>query len=305
MKKEQYKRTVDLLLKILPFALNDHRVALKGGTAINLFHRDFLRTSIDIDLCYLPLENRAITFKNLHEILVAIKSALETNLNLNVVSNVPLDGKKEAKLIARGNGVEVKIEPNFVLRSSLFPVNKVDLSNKAQTEFKKFVSVQCLSFADVYGSKICAALDRQHPRDLFDVKYLLENEGITPELKDSFIFYLISHNRPIDELLRPNLKEICSEYQDEFLGMVQVEIDLDELVACRKKLIDEINNSLTNTDKDFLISFVLNKPDWTKVCDGKIKDYPAVKWKLMNQEKMSKDKHKKYVEKVKNILERS
>jgi hypothetical protein len=36
---------------------------------------------------------------------------------------------------------------------------------------------------DLYGGKLCAALDRQHPRDLFDVGLLLRNEGITPAIR--------------------------------------------------------------------------------------------------------------------------
>ncbi len=73
----EYSKTVELLLEILPYALKDKRVALKGGTAINLFHRDFPRLSVDIDLCYLPLESRVETFKNIHSILACIKSELE------------------------------------------------------------------------------------------------------------------------------------------------------------------------------------------------------------------------------------
>lgn len=48
--------------------------------------------------------------------------------------------------------------------------------------------MQLLSFEDLYGGKICAALDRQHPRDLFDVYYLLQNEGITEALKIHLLF---------------------------------------------------------------------------------------------------------------------
>jgi len=66
--KNTYKKQVDLLLDVLPFALVDDRFALKGGTAINLFHRDFPRLSVDIDLCYLPLEDRITTFKKIHTI---------------------------------------------------------------------------------------------------------------------------------------------------------------------------------------------------------------------------------------------
>ncbi len=297
-----YNKTVELLLEILPYALKNERFALKGGTAINLFHRDFDRLSVDIDLCYLPLESRADTFTNIHKILEEVKSELETKLKLTVISNQPLDGKKEAKLIARKGSIEVKIEPNYTLRSSLFEPMKMALSKKAQDKFKVEVEIQCLSLADTYGGKICAALDRQHPRDLFDVKNLLENEGITVEVKNSFILYLLSHNRPMNEVLNPNLKDISNEYENEFLTMAKEDIPLADLIEARSKLIEEIKNKLTKNDKEFLLSFVSNKPDWSKFCDPKIKDFPSVKWKIMNQEKMAKDKLEQYIDKTKQVL---
>lgn len=302
MNKERYKQTVELLLEVLPYSLKDERVALKGGTAINLFHRNFPRFSVDIDLCYLPLEDRETTFKNLHGILRELKGSLEKNLGLKVSASNPLDGKKESKLVAVKDGIEVLIEPNFILRSSLFPVVDIELASNAVKEFKKSVTARCLNVADTYGGKICAALDRQHPRDLYDVKYLLENEGITPEVKDSFIFYLISHNRPINELLNPNLKDISREYREEFLEMAKNEVSLEELLVNREKLVHEIKLSLTKNDKDFLLGFVSNEPDWSLVRDSKIKDYPSVKWKMMNQEKMSSAKKATYLKNVKMLF---
>lgn len=298
MKNQDYKKTVDLLLDILPIALEDERVALKGGTAINLFHRDFPRFSVDIDLCYLPLESRENTYKNLHEILQKIKNHLENKLGLKVISTSPLDGKKESKLIALRGGVEVKIEPNFILRSSLFDTQDIELSTKAQKEFEKSVTARCLNIADTFGGKICAALDRQHPRDLFDVKNLFDNEGVTGDVKDSFIFYLISHNRPINELLNPNFKNIEIEYKTEFASMAKVDVPLKELLEVRAQLVQSINNALTNKDKAFLISFVSNNPDWSLVRDDKIKNFPSVKWKLMNQGRMNQKKLDIYVQNV-------
>jgi hypothetical protein len=188
------------------------------------------------------------------------------------------------------------------LRSSLFAPEKKALSPLAQKEFKVEVEVQCLGLADTFGGKICAALDRQHPRDLFDVKNLFENEGITRDIMDSFIFYLVSHNRPINELLAPNLKNIENEYENEFLTMTLVDISLNKLLDTRIKLIENLKTLLTNQDKDFLISFISNEPDWSKVRNEKIKDFPSVRWKLLNQEKMGKKKIQAYISLVKNIF---
>lgn len=302
MNKGRYKKTVELLLEILPYSLKDERVALKGGTAINLFHRNFPRFSVDIDLCYLPLEDRETTFQNLHGILRELKESLEKKLGLKVSVSNTLDGKKESKLVAVRDDIEIKIEPNFVLRSSLFSAVDIGLAPNAVNEFQKSITARCLNVADTYGSKICAALDRQHPRDLYDVKYLLENEGITPEVKDSFIFYLISHNRPINELLNPNFKEIAREYREEFVDMAKNQVSLHELLVTREKLVHQMKISLSENDKKFLLGFAANEPDWTLVRDSKIKYYPSVKWKILNQEKMGKYKREKYVINLRGCL---
>ncbi|MFT6068086.1 MAG: hypothetical protein ACJAT2_002333 [Bacteriovoracaceae bacterium] len=180
----------------------------------------------------------------------------------------------------------------------------IRLSLGAEKEFKKTVETHCLNLADTYGGKICAALDRQHPRDLYDAKFLFDNEGITTDVKDSFIFYLLSHNRPINELLNPNLKDISVEYTDEFLDMAQSNVSLDELLKTRKRLISDINDSLTGEDRKFIISFAENNPDWSLFRNEKIKDYPSIKWKLLNQRSMKEKKSSEYIDKVKELLER-
>lgn len=300
--KEGYRKQVGLLLDVVEIALADKRVALKGGTAINLFLRDFPRYSVDIDLCYLPIEDRALTFKHLHDILLTIKARVEKDLKYEVSASNTLDGNKEAKLVVFSTDAEIKIEPNFTLRGGLFQPEVRSLSPRAVKELKRELSVQCLSMADTYGGKICAALDRQHPRDLYDVKYLFENEGITEEVKDSFIYYLISHNRPIDELLNPNFKDITEAFAKEFVEMAMIEVSIQDLLQSREKLVKEIRSALTDKDKKFLLGFVENKPDWTLAHDAKIKDYPSVKWKMFNQEKMSQAKRTTYLKNVEKLF---
>ena len=84
-----------------------------------------------------------------------------------------------------------------------------------------FAEMQVVSFADLYAGKIVAALDRQHPRDLFDVSDLLAHEGISDELRRAFLVYLISHNRPMAEVLAPTRKPLAEEFARGFVGMTQ------------------------------------------------------------------------------------
>jgi len=162
--------------------------------------------------------------------------------------------------------------------------------------------MQTLSFADLYGSKICAALDRQHPRDLFDVHLLLKNEGITEKIRKAFIVYLISHPRPIVELLNPNLQNIYDVYHQEFRGMIFEQISLNELIQTQKLLFQKIKDVLTKDEKEFLIAFKSLDPQWNLLGLEDVAKLPAVKWKLINLEKMSKTKHQKALEKLRYYL---
>ncbi|MFA5338128.1 MAG: nucleotidyl transferase AbiEii/AbiGii toxin family protein, partial [Candidatus Omnitrophota bacterium] len=159
----------------------------------------------------------------------------------------------------------VKIEPNQIIRGSLFACEERDLCDRAEEIFEKFVTAKTLSFPELYGSKICAALDRQHPRDIFDIMLLLKNEGITDRVRKAFLVYLISHNRPMSELLSPNYKDMKPVFEKEFAGMASVEVKYEELVSVRKTLVEEINKKITDDERAFLVSFKEKNPQWGPV----------------------------------------
>lgn len=76
---EAYREQVRLMLDLLPFIADDSIFALKGGTAINFFVRDMPRLSVDIDLTYLPLEDRAASLAGISAGLARIKAKPRPN----------------------------------------------------------------------------------------------------------------------------------------------------------------------------------------------------------------------------------
>ncbi len=102
------------VVHVLPLIQNDN-FALKGGTAINLFFRDLPRLSVDIDLTYLPIETREVSFKKIHGYLLDVMKTLKSR-GFECTSHKPLDGKNETKLVACKNETQIKIEPNFTIR---------------------------------------------------------------------------------------------------------------------------------------------------------------------------------------------
>jgi len=297
-----FSNQVRLLVSVLPIVAKQKSFALKGGTAINLFVRDLPRLSVDIDLAYLPIQDRD---KSLREIDIAMKQ-----IKAEIVSIYPDSAVSESflsssdkciRLTIKHNNTQIKIEVTPVLRGSVNQTIVKNISPKTEAQYGA-VSMQLLSFEDLYGGKICAALDRQHPRDLFDIYYLLQNEGITEALKNTFIAYLLSHPRPIAELLDPRLKDIEDIYEKEFLGMTIEIVSLEILIQVRFDLINKIHDKLTNDDKDFLLSVKSGLAKWELFAYPEIQNLPAIKWKLHNLSKMSKEKKKKAIIKLDNIL---
>lgn len=287
----RYVRQVSLLVRTLPEIAEEEEFALKGGTAINLFVRDLPRLSVDIDLVYLPIAERA-------ESLAAVRASLS-----RIASRIDRrSGLESQKLSADGTKFEVSdgtarvlIEANPVLRGTVFPAELRAVSPKVEERFG-FAEMQVVSMADLYAGKIAAALDRQHPRDLFDVHYLLETDGIADELFTAFLVYLVSHNRPPHELLAPHFQDLSSIYENDFVGMTVEEVSLTTLEAVRKHLVKEIQGrARTDEARDFLLSFFSLEPDWAKLAlEADIAALPAVKWKLRNLEILHEREPRKF-----------
>lgn len=292
-KQSPYYKQVSLLIRLIPVIEKEACFALKGGTAINLFVRDFPRLSVDIDLAYLPLEPRDLALSNVRNAL----GNITTNINKIPELNAVLQDNKpdEMRIIvedrsSQNKGVQVKIEVSPVARGTLLPPSERDVVASVENEFG-FASMKVVSLPDLYGGKLCAALDRQHPRDLFDIKMLLENQRIDRELFNGFITYLLSHKRPISEIMNPRWKDISQVFQREFKGMTFEPVSLEDLTAVPEKMLQGLKDNFTQQDYEFLISFKKGEPIWSLACSEQIQYLPAVQWKLLNIRKMPKQKH--------------
>lgn len=296
-----YYKQVQLLMQVLPFVAKQECFALKGGTAINMFVRAFPRLSVDIDLVYLPMKGRDEALKDIIEALDTISADLKATFR-DVELTEAYKSKRDAlRLIVGRNGVQIKVELSPVLRGTVYEPKMMKVCAAVEEEFG-YAETSVVALADLYAGKICAALDRQHPRDLFDVKWLLENEGLTDEIRSALIIYLASHNRPMAELLRPQFKELSAVYAGEFASMAKTDVTLEELVAVRERLVELIHQGLTDSEKKFLLSFKNRQPDWRLLNLGDVSDLPAIKWKQINLARMPDDKHRLVLEKLRKAL---
>ncbi|MCP3475899.1 nucleotidyl transferase AbiEii/AbiGii toxin family protein [Bradyrhizobium sp. CCGUVB1N3] len=289
-----YKRQVALLLRVLPFVTEEECFALKGGTAINLFVRNMPRLSVDIDLTYVPVAPRAESLADIDAAMKRIVGKIKEKIPGAQVHETQREGAI-VKLVVRSQNVQIKIEVTPVLRGCVFEPVLTSVRPAGEEEFG-FAEARTVSFADLYAGKIVAALDRQHPRDLFDVRDLLANEGITDEIRKAFIVYLLSHDRPMSEVLASPQKDIRDEFLHGFEGMTDKPVSKDELIAARKKLVDEIVGKMPDDHRKFLVSFERGQPDWDLLGVPGAANLPAVKWRQQNLGKLSEDKRESYAE---------
>ena len=242
--------------------------------------------------------------------LLYIKAAL-SRLSILIQQKIPRtkvqnthDQSDALRLIVSQDEIRIKVELSAVIRGTIFSEVRMEVVEEVEKEFG-YVEMQVASLPDLYAGKLCAALDRQHPRDLFDVKFLLENEGLTDNLRKTFLIFLISHQRPMSELLAPNRKDITEIYKTEFKQMAEVDVPLEQLEEARENLIHQINSQMTDNEKKFLLSFKSKTPDWNLLemeNSTVIANLPSVLWKMINLEKMPVQKHKEAYDKLQNIL---
>jgi len=294
MAREPYAAQVALLVRLLPFIAAEKAFALKGGTAINLFYRDMPRLSVDIDLTYLPVRDRAESLAEIDEALDRITAAANGGIAGLDARRIAGGGGGATRIRARLGGAEVKIETSPVTRGVVHAPEPRDVSPAVEDEFG-YASIQVVSFEDLFGGKLHAAVDRQHPRDLFDVKLLYDHEGLTDALFRTFLVYVASSPRPAHELLSPSLSPLDEPYALEFVGMTTIPVTIDELARTRDRLIADIRARLADKDTQrFLLSLHDGAPDFDAIGLPQAAALPAVQWKLVNLRKLIAENPEKH-----------
>lgn len=287
MSHELYKKQVGLLVEVLPVLNEFSKVfALKGGTAINLFHSNMPRLSVDIDLAYIKPNNREKAYADINKNLMKMK-ALISDMGFKVGIK---DSDSVLKLIVvnRQTGAEIKIEPNYVIRTTLYPNLTMSLCANAAAMFNMEYEISTLSKADLYAGKIAAALSRRHPRDLFDVKQLLVQGDFDLELLNAVVVYLSANSRPIHELLNPepNLTNLELAYKNQFQGMtLGNECTIDVLKDTYMQLLDVLQKGFQDNHRKFIMSVVSNNVDYgllAGISEKTLQSFTGLSWKLLN-----------------------
>jgi hypothetical protein len=300
---KEYIALVRLLVEAAPSVFDGSPFALKGGTAINLFTADMPRLSVDLDLVFVDhREGREAALRSISESLASAGGRLQ-RLGIDAELVASKSGEESKLFIRRGPGL-VKVEANHVFRGTVLPVEYRALVPAARDLFAIGLSLPTLAVAELYGSKLVAAMDRQHPRDLFDVHGLYAGDGLAPEVVDCFVCYLAGHNRPVHEVLFARPLDIAAAFGNEFAGMARDPVALDELLAVHERLRAELPAALSPAHRRFLVSLIEAEPDWTVAPCPHLSEMPAIQWKLQNLRKLRRSNRQKFADQGNELKDR-
>lgn len=288
--EEKYLKQVKLVVEVIQIVATETCFALKGGTAINLFYNNLPRLSVDIDLTYIGFEARNIACQNIN---MALNRITERLRNKGYIAKIQ-GNNIEKKIICTNSETTIKIEPNYIIRGYVEKPEILEVCEKVEDEFG-YAEIQVISKKELYGGKICAALDRQHPRDLFDIKELIKKNEINEELIKGFIAMLLSHDKPLHETLKPNIKNQNEIFEKQFIGMTNKIFTYEQHTETIKCLINLIKIAIVPY-KQLLLDFVSLKANLRDFEIENLENLPAVKWKLKNLEKLQESNPVKFKE---------
>ncbi len=299
---EEYRRQAALLVRAIPLVAEEASFALRGGTAINFFLRDMPRLSVDLDLTYLPVEDRVTSLAEIDAAMQRIAKRIREGLGGAHVMESKSAEHIVTKLFVEADGVRIKIEVTPVLRGCVYEPEMRSVAPAVEDQFG-YAEMRIVSLADLYGGKLVAALDRQHARDLFDVRDLLINEGIGEEIRKAFLVYVLSHNRPMAEVLAPARLDIAQEFARGFAGMTGRPVTLNDLLETREAFIAELVGRMPSDHRKFLVSFKRGEPDWPLLGIPHAEELPAVRWRLQNLAKIDSRKRMRMIDGLLQVLQ--
>lgn len=280
---KRYLDRVALLVRILPLLQAEPRFALKGGTAINLFEHGLPRLSVDIDLTWLPAGEFESDAKDIDGALNDMAHRLRAHpFRLQVQPSRSSGATTIHRLIVSEHRTQVQIETSPVMRGTVHPARRINLHPVVERRFGS-AQVQVLDFLDLYAGKLCAALSRQHPRDLFDVGLLMDSGRLDSTLWRTFLIYLIASPKPAAEMLAPtDPKEFTDIFENHFQGMTTDPVTAAQLLEHRARLLASFGRMMDKACVEFLESVEEERPDFDLIGLPQAANLPGVLRKLHN-----------------------
>lgn len=174
---EKVLRLLDLLQEIARDPVLSELLALKGGTALNLFHLGLDRLSVDIDLNYIGALDRAVMETERPTVDAALNRLLVSQgYKVRRQPGEHAGGKWLARYAsALGGNATLEFDVNYMARQPLFGAARMDSVPLGEMRAS---NVLVLDLHEIIAGKLVALIDRNAARDLFDARRILSIDGL-------------------------------------------------------------------------------------------------------------------------------
>lgn len=268
-----------LLGQLAPLVNAETSFALKGGTALNVFWYDLPRLSVDLDLTFLPRVGRPEFLALTGAALNRLQTAISDTWPDAILQTKPFPGSTSpGTLFLQNGGVQVKLEVNPVHRESIYPTENRPVMPAAQPLWGP-TPMKLLSFAETCAGKFNAALDRQHPRDLFDVGVILDGDCLDDRVRTAFVVNLLTQSRPFAHTLSPQIRPPRGEALSSLEELTGLPSQASDLTRNLLDLKHVLCDGMPPQHREFLVSFTLGTPDWSLLAVDRVADLPAIRWR--------------------------
>ena len=292
-------------MEVLPKVATESAFALNGGTAINMFYQKMPRLSANIDLTWLPVTDRSSSLRNIDRALWRIAALIREN-NSGIHAQY-LQRKRTVlpRIIVNKGKTFIKIATSTVTRGTVLPPSPMITSDAATKQFRS-VQMNVVSFEDAYSGKICAALERKYPHDLFDVMVLYNNGGFTDGLLRVLMVYVACSSQPMHKVLSPSNCIQKELYDLRFERLTEKKAPLETLIETGQRLHSDIASRLSGKIATFLLTLHDTKPDFGLVGFPEAAELPAIRWKIFNLKKLkyaNPEKHARQRKALEELLQ--
>ena len=271
-----------LAAEILPYVTHPDVFVLKGGTHINLFCRDLPRLSVDIDLVFTGPGGSSdkATKEILRTHMKALKARLSDVKPGGYKSTLRADAK--AKVTVKRDGIRVKTEASPIGVGTYYRPVQLHPQPRAQEILGIREPVWGVTEEEAYAGKMCAALYRQMPRDIFDIMMLYEHGGISDDLFKTFAVYVACNSAHPRKLLCPAAKLLNAAHTMTFAGMSEVEVPVSHLIHVRNQLLADVRKRMDRSLVNMLLSLHDAEPDFGLIDRPSAERMHAIQRKVQN-----------------------
>ena len=271
------------------------KLALKGGTALNLFVFDVPRLSVDIDLNYVGAEDREAMLEERPKLEEAVQAVFSRqDLGVRRIPQDHAGGKWSLRYpTAAGQSGRIDVDINYMYRVPLWPTTTMDshwLGGWRAT------GIPVMDIHELAAGKVAALLSRRRARDLFDSRQVLSMRGLDLQrLRMAFVVYGAMVRRDWRTVSDQDVAFDPSELSGQLVPALRIgAVQVPDAIGYGNNLVDECRKALdallpfNDAERAFLdllleegkIDAALLTPDG--VLQERIQAQPLLEWKAQN-----------------------